>query len=460
MDDPRGQDITLKDDGEELAFKRIVKEGPADDKPHRNDDVYVHYVGRLPSGEVCDSTRERGTPFKFQLGGGKVLRGFDVGVATMNVGEQAVMTLTPRYAFGAKGTAKVPANTTVEFDIELLSYTGQDVTKALDGGVLKNMLRAGQGFLTPHNKANVTLKLKCWHGERLIEDERYEFELSKSGGGTSNPRLLTKGALLGLGIMREREVCRLIVEPEYAYGDDGCPELDIPAGATLVYELHLVKLQNKKKVFEMGYEERMEEAAKVKAEGTEYFKTTEYAAALKCYKRGAELTGEEKIFKAEREQKEMGQLRLLCLLNCAATQLKLKMWASARESCSQALELDGDNVKALYRRAEAYLGLNCPEDSIQDLQRVLKLEPDNKPARQRMRQAEDKQKVLRDKEKSLYSNIFSRMAQEPQAQAPAQPNLFEEAQARLDAEKAAQLAKVEQAAAAAAASAVKAEAAE
>lgn len=108
---------------------------------------------------------------------------------------------------------------------------------------------------------------------------------------------------------------------------------------------------------------------------------------------------------------------------------------------------------------QASLGLNCPDESVDDLRRVLQIEPSNKSARQRLLQAEEKQKALRNKERNLYSNIFARMAEDPSSDAaePKQPNLFDEAQNKLDAEKAAQIAKLEQAEQAATAASAKSE---
>lgn len=91
---------------------------------------------------------------------GNVLKGWDVVVPVMNVGEKALVTFAPKFAFGSKGTKGVPANSSVEFEVELLSYMGEDITKAKDGGVRKSLIQRGHGFVTPRTGATMTSESK------------------------------------------------------------------------------------------------------------------------------------------------------------------------------------------------------------------------------------------------------------------------------------------------------------
>ncbi|KAE8722569.1 hypothetical protein F3Y22_tig00013960pilonHSYRG00277 [Hibiscus syriacus] len=76
-------------------LKKLVKEGDGWEHPNNGDEVEVHYTGTLLDGTKFDSSRDRGTPFKFKLGLGHVIKGWDEGIKTMKKGENAVFTIPP-----------------------------------------------------------------------------------------------------------------------------------------------------------------------------------------------------------------------------------------------------------------------------------------------------------------------------------------------------------------------------
>lgn len=94
------------------------------ESPARGANVRVHYTGWLTSGEKFDSSLDRGQPFTFPLGMGRVIRGWDEGVASMKVGGKRKLIIPSELGYGQRGAGGViPPGATLVFEVELLAVS-------------------------------------------------------------------------------------------------------------------------------------------------------------------------------------------------------------------------------------------------------------------------------------------------------------------------------------------------
>ena len=115
-----------KDEG---VIKRIYTRGEGV-VPEKGQEVTVHYEGRLEDGSIFDRSADKGEPLKFYIGTGQVIKGWDIGIITMQLGEKAELIIKPEYGYGKIGAPpKIPGDATLIFTVEVIQIHDRKPTR-------------------------------------------------------------------------------------------------------------------------------------------------------------------------------------------------------------------------------------------------------------------------------------------------------------------------------------------
>jgi peptidylprolyl isomerase len=279
---------SLTPDG--LLTKLVLQPGEGG-CPQTGDEVEAHYTGTLASdGSEFDSSRKRGRPFKFTLGQGDVIKGWDLGFASMKKGEKAVLEMDSEYGYGDSGSPpNIPAKARLRFDVELLSF---------------------------------------------------------------GPK--------------------------------------------------------KKEIWELGTDEKLVEAEKLKASGNEAFKKGDFAGAGAAYEEALKYTDKTAEYERDAEKKaKLEDLERTLWLNSAQTALNKHDYHTAIVMTSNVLKKDPKNIKALVRRSAAYSSCGMLPEAKKDIVLASQLEPKNPAVIKEYKQVSQALVDAREQEKQKFGGIFA-----------------------------------------------------
>ncbi|TNN42290.1 Peptidyl-prolyl cis-trans isomerase D [Liparis tanakae] len=153
-------------------------------------------------------------------------------------------------------------------------------------------------------------------------------------------------------------------------------------------------------------------AEDVKNVGNTLFKNQDWKAAVSKYSKALrggvcrylEVSGE---LLAEEAQQKLEPTALSCFLNTAACNLKMQLWQDALDSCNEALELNQENTKALFRRAQAWQGLKENGNAMIDLKKAHGVAPEDKAIGNELKRVQQKIQEEKEKEKKIYAKMFA-----------------------------------------------------
>ncbi|CAG9580154.1 unnamed protein product [Danaus chrysippus] len=402
-----GVDITKAQDGGVL--KRIIKEGKGTETPNVGCQVIVHYTGTLLDGSKFDSSKDRNEPFEFQLGKDMVIKGWEEGVATMKMGEVAMLICQPDYAYGEQGSPpKIPPNATLQFEIEVLDWKLEDLSPNKNKGILRYVVEQGTGKDCPNDGSAVTVELEGKLTDGTVFDNRtVSFVLGE--GAESN---ICHGLERAIEKFNLNEKSRLTIQPKYAFTSEGNSEMGVPPNSVVEYTVKLVSFEKAKEPWAMSADERVQQAKICKEKGTNYFKDNKYQLAIKKYKKVVALLEDmvDDITQMSEYRNAGKRLLLAVHLNLALVYLKVSAFYPANDHANKALKFDPKNVKGLFRRGQALLAIEEAEKALKDFEKVVEAEPENKAAANQIKVCKSMIAKQKQKEKQLYANMFDKFA--------------------------------------------------
>ncbi|KAF8569695.1 hypothetical protein P879_03189 [Paragonimus westermani] len=384
----------LTEDKDRGILKKIIREGTCDIKPCHSDTVVVHYVGTYfggeKDGEQFDSSRDRDEKFEFTIGTGAVIKAWDVGVATMKIGEVCELIVAPEYGYKDDKTMK--------FVIELFDTKGLDVSVQKNGSVRKSVLEKGRDSANPMVGLEADISYRPFNA---LEDQ--DFRDVSYIVGDPFPSSVPECVDLAVRHMNtaERSLVRICDTDTQSAGD-------FPQGLDKAFEVRLRSFEKVKHLSTLpSFTEQMSYAESLKSKANENLKASKFSIAIELYKRLDEDLPYV-LANGVAEQKTLTELTTAVQLNLALAYLKLGDAQSCTEKCKKVLESNASNEKALFRLGQACLLRKDHEDAATYFRRVASSNPKNTAAVSQLRYCEEAIQSAKDRERKMFRGVFER----------------------------------------------------
>ncbi|CAK8998267.1 unnamed protein product [Durusdinium trenchii] len=276
-------------------------------------------------------------------------------------------------------------------------YETKDVSFEKNQSLMKKQIVEGQGYETPKDGSTVHLAVEAALNEKNEPFPGYQKKTLEFVCGDGQVADALEFAIME---MKKGEKAILHVkEPE-----EIARQLELEVNSEMYLTL---VLEDFEALPALGLDEhapKLERAQARKELGTKHFKSNRWALAVLRYKSVTDLLSYVDHF-PEEPQGKAKELKLICELNKAACYLKLHLFPEAKTACKNVLQEQPGNVKALFRRAQAEMGLKNFSECIADCKKVLQLDQQNRDAKILLRQAIADQKEADKKSKAVFASM-------------------------------------------------------
>lgn len=309
-----------------------------------------------------------------------------------------------------EGSAKTQteSNGQTEGDAEGESPEEEWIDILGNGLLKKKVLTAGKGPETrPRKGQDVTVRLKTSleDGSVVEDDASLTFTL---GDGD-----VTQALDLCVQLMGIEETVLIDANSKYCYGKEGRSP-NISPNANLVFEATLLDAKDGPDLELLTGEEKLALANKKRERGNFYYQRADYVFAINSYEIALKIVNSSsKVDFTSEEEDELLDVKMKCLNNLAASQLKLDHYEAALKSCNLVLEQQPENIKALFRKGKVLAQQGEYSEAIAILRKALKLEPSNKTIHAELSKLVKKHADQKNVESAMYKKMLGNVSTSP-----------------------------------------------
>ncbi|XP_066503326.1 peptidyl-prolyl cis-trans isomerase FKBP8 [Hoplias malabaricus] len=283
------------------------------------------------------------------------------------------------------------------------STTQEEWLDVLGNGQLrKKVLEAGSGpDSRPQRGETVTINLKSTLTDGTIIEEESDISFTLGDGDVIQALDLT------VQLMEMGEKAFVEAGAKYAYGTLGSSTPAVPPNADLIMEVQLLSSADAPDLELMSPSDRISLASKKRERGNVHFQRSDYAFAVNSYGIALQITeASSRVDISPQEEEDLLDVKVKCLNNMAAAQLKLDHYEAALRSCVSVLAHQPDNIKALFRQGKVLALQGEYADAIRILKRALKLEPSNKTIHAELSKLVKKHSEQKGAEQAMYKKML------------------------------------------------------
>ncbi|XP_039558356.1 peptidyl-prolyl cis-trans isomerase FKBP8 [Passer montanus] len=278
----------------------------------------------------------------------------------------------------------------------------QEWLDVLGNGLLKKKtLVPGRGAESrPQKGQDVTIRLKATLEDGTVVEE--EPGLTFTLGDCDVLQALD----LCVQLLEMGETALIVADAKYCYGAQGRSP-DVPPNASLTLEVELLAARDAPDLELLSGTEKIRLANRKRERGNFFYQQADYVLAVNSYDIALRILGSSsKVHFSPDEEAELLDVKVKCLNNLAASQLKLDHFKAALKSCNQVLEHQPGNIKALFRKGKVLAQQGEYREAIPILKAALKLEPSNKTIHAELSKLVKKHADQRNVETEMYRKML------------------------------------------------------